>query len=279
MPIPKISIVMPSFNQAQYLPEAIESVLNQSYTNKELIVIDGGSRDGSVEIIRKYEEHLAYSVSEKDRGQSHAIHKGIVRSSGQWLNWINSDDALLPGALAAIAKAAKKYPQADIIVGRGIEGDEHGQFQHVMIPVNPSVWMPKHVCYGRFCQQATFWTRNAYDSVDGVNEKLFFRMDVDLLERMLSSGRKAAVISDAIGFFRVHGSTKSGSHQDVRQQEFNGRLSELGISKFERWAALQAMRLYRLFSGNYVRSYAVSACIRDQRLSELWRYALGTENS
>ena len=276
MPMPKISIVMPSYNQAEHLSEAIESVLNQSYPYKELIVIDGGSTDGSVEVIKRHEAHLAHWVSEKDRGQSHAIRKGIAKSSGKWINWINSDDALLPGALQAIAEATEKHPHADIIVGRGTEGDEHGCFRHTIVPMSPLVWMPKHVCYGRFCQQATFWTRKAYDSVGGVNEALFFRMDVDLLERMLSKGNRAIAIPTPIGFFRIYANTKSGSHQDVRQREFDDRLHELGISKQERWAAVQLMRMYRILSGNYMRTWAASAHVRDQYLSDLWRNALAT---
>ena len=276
MLMPKISIIMPSYNQSEYIGEAIESVLNQSYPKKELIIIDGGSTDGSVENIKRYESHLAYWVSEKDRGQSHAIRKGIAKSSGKWLNWINSDDALLPGALEAIARGANDHPDADIIVGRGMEGDEHGCFTHTIVPMNPRVWMPKHACYGRFCQQATFWTRDAYESSGGVNEKLFFRMDTDLLERMLSNGHRVIAIPNLIGFFRVYSNTKSGSRQDVRQKEFDARLHELGISKQERWIAVQLMRIYRLISGNYIRTWIASTYMRDKYLSDLWRNALAT---
>lgn len=106
----KISIIMPSFNQAAYIDEAINSVLSQDYPDKELIVIDGGSTDGSVEVIQKYSQQLAYWVSEPDTGQSDAINKGFRKATGQLLTWSNSDDILLPGTLSLVSKVAQSIP-------------------------------------------------------------------------------------------------------------------------------------------------------------------------
>src|SRR5438067_1469746 len=115
---PRISIVTPSYNQGQFIEETIRSVLLQGYPDLEYIIIDGGSQDESVEIIKKYEPWLTYWVSEQDRGQSHAINKGFDRSTGLILGWLNSDDVLLPNALATVASAIPQPDEPVLISGR-----------------------------------------------------------------------------------------------------------------------------------------------------------------
>jgi glycosyltransferase involved in cell wall biosynthesis len=109
---PKISIVTPSFNQGRFIEKTILSVIEQDYPNLEYIIIDGGSTDESVEVIKKYDQHLAYWVSEPDRGQSHAINKGFERATGEIFGWLNSDDWYHPGALKAVAEAFAANPEA-----------------------------------------------------------------------------------------------------------------------------------------------------------------------
>ena len=105
MKYPKITIITPSFNQGNYLEQTIDSVLSQNYSNLEYIIIDGGSADNSVDIIKKYEKHLAYWVSEKDKGQTNAINKGLKIATGDIVNWLNSDDYYEPDALHKVADA------------------------------------------------------------------------------------------------------------------------------------------------------------------------------
>src|SRR5215467_7735563 len=125
MPL-KLTIVTPSFNQGRFLEETILSVLNQGYKPLEYIVIDGGSNDESVSIIRRYEDKLAYWKSEKDRGQVHAINKGLEKATGDIVAFINSDDVYLPGALAAVADYFERQPAAEWICGDTILfGDGH----------------------------------------------------------------------------------------------------------------------------------------------------------
>ena len=114
---PKISIVTPSYNQAQFLERTILSVLNQNYPNLEYIIIDGGSTDGSVEIIKKYEKYLAYWISEKDKGQAHAINKGFEKATGELVGWQNSDDIYLPNAFYKVVEIFREKPDYDVYFG------------------------------------------------------------------------------------------------------------------------------------------------------------------
>ena len=114
---PKISILMPSYNQGPYLETAIQSVLAQDYPNKELILIDGGSTDTSPDIIRRYQSHLAYSISEPDRGQTHALNKALPHATGEIIGWLNSDDYYLPGAFRHAAEAFRQNPDALLVHG------------------------------------------------------------------------------------------------------------------------------------------------------------------
>ena len=114
---PKITIITPSFNQGQYIEQTIRSVLLQSYTNLEYIVIDGGSTDNTIEIIEKYSDFITYWVSEKDNGQSHAINKGLKQATGDVFNWLNSDDYYLPNALLTVGKYFAQNNQLEVLCG------------------------------------------------------------------------------------------------------------------------------------------------------------------
>ncbi|NJL77185.1 MAG: glycosyltransferase, partial [Saprospiraceae bacterium] len=125
---PKISIVTPSYNQAQFIEETIRSVLLQNYPNLEYIIIDGGSTDGTIEILKKYEPWLTYWVSEPDRGQSHALNKGIARATGEWIGWQNSDDIYLEKAFFYFLSKWKLKTKADVIFGNCYEINEYSNY-------------------------------------------------------------------------------------------------------------------------------------------------------
>jgi len=208
---PKISIVTPSYNQGQFIEETIRSVLLQGYPSLEYIVIDGGSTDESVQIIKKYARWLKYWVSEPDRGQSHAINKGLKHCSGDIFNWINSDDLLAPGALHAVAMAWRRTPHV-IIAGRVIDFDEEGG-ENLISPnalslenfvnrrkARESAWM--------WHQPGTFLPRTGASRIGGVQEDLAFTMDHFLMIGLLQR-YDVVYVPDILARFRLHDSSKT----------------------------------------------------------------------
>jgi glycosyltransferase involved in cell wall biosynthesis len=179
--LPKISIVTPSYNQGEFLEKTILSIINQDYKNIEFIVIDGGSSDNSVEIIKKYEMHIDYWVSEVDKGQSDAINKGFERATGDIFYWINSDDFLLPNVLSKIANY-NWTKDIGALVGIG-----HIINLNDVIIYTPDYYEPIntqslfHWTDGKdFMQPACFFSKNAWNDCGPLNENLYFCMDVDL---------------------------------------------------------------------------------------------------
>ncbi len=180
---PLISIVIPSLNQAPFLVETLESLVAQTYGCKELIVIDGGSTDRSVEIIRGFELHLAWWESEKDRGQSHAINKGFARATGSIVGWLNSDDTLAPDALANVAAAFETHQDVDLVYGDFVFTDAQGRVvrrRHVFDHMSFETLL----CHDYLGQPAVFFRRSLLEAVGPIDESLDFCMDWDLFLRM-----------------------------------------------------------------------------------------------
>ena len=212
--LPRITIVTPSFNQAQYLEQTLLSVLDQGYPNLEYFVIDGGSTDGSVDLLRKYSSRLTYWVSERDHGQTHAINKGMARATGDIRAYINSDDFYLPGTLHAIAKAAKEYPGCDLFHGDCRIVDEQGNKigrRRASIKKVPEivdlwgVWWQKR----NFVQPEVFWTSRIAEKIGAFRESLYFVMDYEYWTRMLVAGAAVRSVEDEWACFRITPSQKS----------------------------------------------------------------------
>jgi glycosyltransferase involved in cell wall biosynthesis len=180
---PRVSIVTPSYNQAQFIEETIRSVLLQGYPDLEYIIIDGGSMDDSVEIIRKYEPWLAYWVSEKDRGQSHAINKGWKRASGEVWAWLNSDDLYVKGMLADPVVALCVEDTAGIAYGRVELFEEGGQV--IRTTEATSIDFETLILGGAICQPGTFLRASMVRDVGWLNENQHYCFDFDLFLRLL----------------------------------------------------------------------------------------------
>jgi len=187
------------------------SVLDQQYPNLEYIIIDGGSTDGSVDIIRKYEDRLAYWVSEPDRGQAHAINKGLQHATGDVFNWINSDDYLAPGALRSVAKAFSEHPSAKIVCGYTYcffdETKEHSHTYRMGLKKN----IAETILNVEMNQPGSFYRMDVVKDFGGVNESLRYVFDDELWFRfLLKYGMEPVqLIDDRLANFRLHSSSKS----------------------------------------------------------------------
>jgi len=180
---PLVSIVTPSYNQACYLESTIRSVLEQDYPNLEYIIVDGGSSDGSVEIIRRYAERLAWWVSEKDRGQTDAINKGFAHAQGQVLAWLNSDDTYQPQAIAEAVRSLQDHPEAGLAYGDANFIDENGRVIG-RFPAAQTDYRRLRQGYVHIPQQASFWRADLWRSVGPLDPSFYFAMDYDLWVRL-----------------------------------------------------------------------------------------------
>ncbi len=215
---PKISIVTPSYNQAQFLERTILSVLNQNYPNLEYIIIDGGSTDGSVEIIKNYEKYLTYWVSEKDNGQADAINKGFSKSTGEILAWINSDDIYLSNILRKIALSFKRESYIDVIYGNRYRIDEN---DNIISEDRHTPFSKSGLLYGGFgfYQVSVFWKRDIFSKVKGLSIKYKCCMDYELFVRFAMNNAKFKFIREFLGCFRIHGASKTSNLKEIFEME------------------------------------------------------------
>ena len=247
---PRLTIITPSYNQATFLERTIDSVLSQGHPNLEYMIVDGGSKDGSVDIIRKYERHLAWWVSEADRGQVHAINKGIERATGGWVGWQNSDDIYLPGALAVAASLQSRLPDhTGVIAGAMLMVDAVDQPLRELRYVTPTFRSLR--AEGMvIANQSTWWRRSLHGAVGFLNEQYDCSFDYDWFLRLLGH-TKAYYIDKTLGALRLHGETKTSSlaHKFTEQNE--EILRHFGSpSQFERHAYQLRRALRTLANGH-----------------------------
>lgn len=210
--ITRVSIVTPSFNQARYLETTIQSVLSQDYPNIEYILMDGGSTDGSVEIIKRFADRLTYWVSEPDRGQTDAINKGFARATGEILAWLNSDDVYRPNAISEAVDFMQTYPDIGLVYGDADYIDENGEVIG-WFPATETNYKRLRRGYVHIPQQSAFFRSSIWRMVGPLDPSFYFAMDYDLWVRIASISpiryhpRKWAA-------FRLHGDAKSLASAD-----------------------------------------------------------------
>ena len=248
----KISVVTPSFNQAKYLERTILSVLCQDYESLEYIVIDGGSADGSVEIIEKYSTKLHYWESQEDGGQSDALKRGFNLASGEVLCWVNSDDVLLPGALNHISQMFEANPGATVINGGGLVISSNDKF------LRQGLWTLTNGVAASFnrlrfygqdgvYQPSTFFRANAFRKAGGIDATLYFTMDLDLFIR-LARERPFIKTNRLLSAWRVHSEAKSVNAEHIRVQEMALLRQRYVLSSEHGWNAWIKRLYFRMQS-------------------------------
>lgn len=212
-PAPSIAIVTPSFGQGHFLERTLYSVISQNYPALEYVVQDGGSTDDTVEVLRRYDSWLTRWVSEPDGGQGDAINRGFAHTSGEIMAYLNSDDLLLPGALAYVASYFAAHPEVDVVYGHRVMIDEHDR--------QVGSWlMPHHddqeLALLDFVPQETlFWRRGTWEAAGGqIDPSLHFAVDWDLLLRFRDNGAKMVRLPRFLGAFRVHDEQKTAAWND-----------------------------------------------------------------
>ena len=186
-PRPLVSVVTPSYNQASFLDTTIRSVLEQDYPSVEYFVMDGASSDGSVDVIRKYADRLRGWVSEKDRGQGDAINKGLARTKGEIVAWLNSDDYYLPKAISSAVKTFKQNPEAALVYGNMLAVDEDGKTFNTLN--YKQLTLEDLLCFQIIGQPAVFMRRSALQSAGGLDPTFHFMLDHHLWIRIAQQGK------------------------------------------------------------------------------------------
>lgn len=283
----KISIVTPSYNQAKFLEEALLSVRAQSYPALEHIVMDGGSTDGSVEILRSYSsrpgwQHLRWK-SEPDKGQSDALNKGFRVATGDVIGWLNSDDRYRPECFRTIVNAFGKHRDADVLYGDYTYIDENGRVWRIRreIEFNRFILLYLHMLY--VPTPSSFFRRRIFDERNWIDTKFHYAMDYEFILRLARNGYAFRHIPALVADFRLHPESKTGAHADKQRAEHDAiglEYSDLlrGISRpLVRRTVRDVLRLgaralrykEKLLRGYYLEQFRRSRFRSEEALSRL----------
>jgi glycosyltransferase involved in cell wall biosynthesis len=207
MPLPRISIVTPSYNQARFVGWTVRSVLLQRYPNLEYIVMDGGSKDETMKVLEPYAHRLAHLVSERDKGQADAVQRGLARSTGDIMAYLNSDDMLAPGALRLIAKYFDEHPSVDVVYSHRCTVDDANRVRWYWILPRHSDWYMSR--WDLIPQETCFWRRRMFEKCGNVDPEYRFALDYDLFIRFMRAGARFVRLNRFLGVFREHDEAKT----------------------------------------------------------------------
>jgi len=253
---PLVSIVTPSFNQGKFIRRTIESVLGQDYPHVDFRVVDGGSTDETLEILRGYGDRFPW-VSEKDRGQTHAINKGLAQAKGQIIGWLNSDDLYYPGALAAVVAYFQAHPEVDVVYG---EADHVDLEDRAFEPYPTEDWDLDALAQRSFiCQPAPFFRRRTVERFGALDDALQYCMDYELWLRWGRAGARFARLPVKLAGSRLYADNKTLGARVKVHAEINDMLKKTLGRVPERW----------LFNYAYARVDAMQPPPRMRRLSAL----------
>lgn len=216
--LPRISVVVPSFNQAKYLELTIRSILDQNYPDLELIVIDGGSKDESPDIIRNYQQHMKFWCSEPDGGQTQGIIKGFSHATGEILCFLNSDDIFEPGVLLEVGEYFSRRPDVDAVFGDALWIDAHGNAlrKYKEIPFNRFIWI---YTYNYVPSMSMFWRRTLYDRAGGLNPAFQLAFDADLWIRFSDVNGKIKHVARQWSRMRYYPEQRSRRLRELSNRE------------------------------------------------------------